>query len=141
MVDVLSNSANPKHRNSKFLKFLNKLNHGAYSIEKDQLVKHPEKIKEFREIDQARQKKELLEEEKKMGDQPEAEIHTGGVEEYKNILEEDDGELTEQKVEEMMKEWMQNGEEMQNMEKMMQAWGEAWNEDFQMNVNKNPNEI
>lgn len=27
------------------------------------------------------------------------------------------------------------------MEKMMQAWGDAWNEDFQMNLNKNPNEI
>ena len=40
-----------------------------------------------------------------------------------------------------MKEWMQNGEEMQNMEKMMQAWGDAWNEDLQMNLNKNPNEI
>ena len=35
-----------------------------------------------------------------------------GASQYKNILEEDEGELTEQKVEEMMKEWMQNGEEM-----------------------------
>ena len=54
----------------------------------------------------------LIEEEKKMGDQPEAEINTMGAAQYKNILEEDEGELTEQKVEEMMKEWMQNGEEM-----------------------------
>lgn len=35
MVDVLSNSTNPKHRNSKFLKFLNKLNYGAYTLEND----------------------------------------------------------------------------------------------------------
>jgi hypothetical protein len=35
MVDVLSNSTNPKHRNSKFLKFLNKLNQGAYTLEND----------------------------------------------------------------------------------------------------------
>jgi len=35
MVDVLTNSSNPKHRNSKFLKFLGKLNHGAYTIEND----------------------------------------------------------------------------------------------------------
>ena len=35
MVDVLSNSENQKHRNCKFLKFLNKLNHGAYSLEND----------------------------------------------------------------------------------------------------------
>lgn len=60
MVDVLSNSANPKHRNCKFLKFLNKLNHGAYTIENEQLVKHPEKIKEFRAIDLERKEKEIL---------------------------------------------------------------------------------
>jgi hypothetical protein len=35
MVDVLTNSTNPKHRNSKFLKFLNKLNYGAYTLEND----------------------------------------------------------------------------------------------------------
>ena len=35
MVDVLSNSENPKHRNSKFLKFLNKLNHGGYKLENE----------------------------------------------------------------------------------------------------------
>lgn len=51
MVDVLSTSTNPKHRNSKFLKFLNKLNYGAYTLENDQLQKHPEKIEKFREIE------------------------------------------------------------------------------------------
>ena len=64
MVDVLSNSTNPKHRNSKFLKFLNKLNHGSFTIENDQLVKHAEKIKEFRQIDTARRNKEMMEEKK-----------------------------------------------------------------------------
>ena len=73
MVDVLSNSANPKHRNSKFLKFLNKLNHGAYTIENEQLVKHPEKIKEFRTIDTKRREKEAMEEETKLQG-PEADI-------------------------------------------------------------------
>lgn len=33
MIEVLSKSENPKHRNSKFLKFLKKLSTGAYSIE------------------------------------------------------------------------------------------------------------
>lgn len=61
MVDALSNSTNPKHKNSKFLKFLNKLNYGAYTLENDQLVKHPEKIKEFREIDTQRRNDLLLE--------------------------------------------------------------------------------
>jgi hypothetical protein len=51
MVDVLSNSTNPKHRNSKFLKFLNKLNYGAYALENDQLVKNAQKIEEFRAIE------------------------------------------------------------------------------------------
>ena len=32
MVDSLMNSENPKHKNSKFLKFLLKLNHGAYEL-------------------------------------------------------------------------------------------------------------
>lgn len=41
---VLETSDNPKHRNSKFLKFLKKLEHGAYNIKDDQLVKVPEKI-------------------------------------------------------------------------------------------------
>ena len=62
MVDVLSNSTNPKHRNSKFLKFLNKLNYGAYSLDGDKLVKHEEKIKEFRAIDTKRREEDLLKE-------------------------------------------------------------------------------
>ena len=40
MIEVLSKSDNPKHRNSKFLKFLKKLSHGAYTIENDLLVKN-----------------------------------------------------------------------------------------------------
>ena len=47
MVDNLSNSENPKHRNSKFLKFLLKLNHGVYDLEGDQLVKNAEKVASF----------------------------------------------------------------------------------------------
>ena len=48
MIEVLSNSENPKHRNSKFLKFLKKLSTGAYSIEEEQLVKNSEKLLEFK---------------------------------------------------------------------------------------------
>lgn len=47
MIEVLKNSDNPKHRNSKFLKFLKKLEHGTYGIEKDMLVKNVEKKAEF----------------------------------------------------------------------------------------------
>ena len=62
MVDALSNSTNPKHRNSKFLKFLNKLNYGAYTLENDQLVKNAEKIKEFRAIETQRRNDDMLKE-------------------------------------------------------------------------------
>jgi len=48
MIEVLSKSENPKHRNSKFLKFLKKLSTGAYSIEEEQLVKNSEKLLEFK---------------------------------------------------------------------------------------------
>jgi hypothetical protein len=44
MIDVLENSANPKFRNSKLLKFLKKLNTGAYAIENDALVKDKVKL-------------------------------------------------------------------------------------------------
>ena len=48
MVEVLSNSANPKHRNSEFLKFLKQLNSGALTIENDnKLVENADKMKEF----------------------------------------------------------------------------------------------
>ena len=53
MVDVLTNSTNPKHRNSEFLQFLNKLNTGALKIEEDKLVEDKVKMDEFemKEVD------------------------------------------------------------------------------------------
>lgn len=54
MIDILQNSSNPKFRNSKFLKFLKKLNHGAYKIENDALVKDPIKLEEFRDQENMR---------------------------------------------------------------------------------------
>lgn len=52
MVDVLSKSSNPKHRNSKFLKFLLKLNHGTYSLDEENktLIKHPEMKEDFQKF-------------------------------------------------------------------------------------------
>ena len=60
MIEVLSKSTNPKHRNSKFLKFLKKLAHGAYGIENEQLVKNPEKLEEFRAVEGERMKEEVV---------------------------------------------------------------------------------
>lgn len=62
MVEVLSNSENPKHRNCKFLKFLNKLNYGAYRLEEESLIKDDQKLKEFRAIETDRLKKDQLRE-------------------------------------------------------------------------------
>lgn len=76
MIEVLSKSTNPKHRNSKFLKFLKKLAHGAYGIENEQLVKNPEKLVEFKalegerlkeeEVRQAEEKKQQLDDRQKL---------------------------------------------------------------------------
>lgn len=60
MIEVLSKSDNPKHRNSKFLKFLKKLSHGAYTIENEQLVKVPEKLHEFKAMESERLKEEQV---------------------------------------------------------------------------------
>jgi hypothetical protein len=65
MVEALSTSDNPKHRNSKFLKFLNKLNYGAYKLENEMLIKVPEKLKEFRAIETERLNQDMLREAQK----------------------------------------------------------------------------
>ena len=124
MVDVLSSSANPKHRNSKFLKFLNKLNHGAYAIEDNQLVKNQEKIKEFREIDTQRREREMLEAMQQQ-EQPGQDM-----EQFTNILEgaqeEGESELDSMNYDQMMKEWMKEGNDAQGMSEMMGEWQNAW---------------
>lgn len=60
MIEVLSKSDNPKHRNSKFLKFLKKLAHGAYTIENEQIVKSADKLAEFKSMELERIKEESL---------------------------------------------------------------------------------
>ena len=60
MIEILSKSDNPKHRNSKFLRFLKKLGQGAYTIENEQLVKQPEKLADFRKAEEARLQEEKL---------------------------------------------------------------------------------
>lgn len=54
MREVLSSSANPKFRNSKFLKFLNKIDNGAYTVQGNEIIKDAEKLLEFREEENAR---------------------------------------------------------------------------------------
>jgi hypothetical protein len=60
MMEVLENSDNPKWRNCKMLKFLKKLNTGAYYIKDDTLIKDEAKIAEFKEYDQQRMEQEKI---------------------------------------------------------------------------------
>lgn len=41
-------------------------------------------------------------------------------ENFRNVLEDKDEEITVEKYNEMMKEWMQGGAEMENMNKLME---------------------
>ena len=121
MVEALSQSADPRHRDSKFLKFLLKLNQGTYSIEDNtKLVKHADKKQEFkkyfeehmakyqlkREAEELDEDGEVIEEIKR--DEDEQVI---GGDTFKNILEQKE-DLTEEKLNAMMKEWIQAGAEM-----------------------------
>ena len=38
-------------------------------------------------------------------------------------------ELTDDKMQEMMTQWMQEAGQMEEMNKMMEAWGNVWDED------------
>jgi hypothetical protein len=62
MIEILSKSDNPKHRNSKFLRFLKKLSTGAYTIENEQLVKVPEKLADFKKTEEVRLQEEKVRE-------------------------------------------------------------------------------
>jgi len=48
---------------------------------------------------------------------------------FKNILE-DGEEITMEKYNEMMQEWMRGGAEMENMNRLMEEWGKTWDEDY-----------
>jgi hypothetical protein len=40
-----------------------------------------------------------------------------------------------------MKEWMQGGAEMENMNRLMEEWGKSWDEDYQLHIPEDPNVI
>ena len=101
MVDTLSTSENPKHRNSKFLKFLLKLNHGAYTLENDQIVKNQDKLAEFRNVYTEMRNKWQQEEVAKAGEVEEVKREEDAQEPdgemFRNILEGKE-ELTDDKM-------------------------------------------
>jgi len=50
---------------------------------------------------------------------------------FKNILEGDE-EITMEKYNELMQEWMKGGAEMENMNRLMEEWGKTWDDDYQL---------
>ena len=56
-------------------------------------------------------------------------IETINTDKFKNILE-DDEEVTQEKYNELMQEWMKGGAEMQDMNRLMEEWGKTWDEDY-----------
>jgi len=59
---------------------------------------------------------------------------------FKNILEGKE-ELDNEKMQQMMQEWMQEAGQMESMEemnKMMKAWGDTWIEDAELKMSRDP---
>jgi len=59
---------------------------------------------------------------------------------FRNILE-GKKELTDDKMQEMMGEWMQEAGQMEEMNKMMEAWGDTWQEDASLKMMRDPTMI
>jgi hypothetical protein len=124
MIEVLSKSDNPKHRNSKFLRFLKKLSTGAYTIENEQLVKQPEKLADFKVMEAERIKDEAQREKLLSA----VEEEKGGDERQKMFerLWNNEDNLDEEKFNEMMKLWEQENMDGQFEDKFMNEWGKQW---------------
>lgn len=103
MIEVLSKSDNPKHRNSKFLKFLKKLSTGAYTIENEQLVKVPEKLSEFKVMEAERLKEEAVREAEEVKQQQSTvNINQDKFDQFSKLWNNEDN-LNEEQFNEMMK--------------------------------------
>ena len=96
MIEVLSKSDNPKHRNSKFLKFLKKLSTGAYTIENEQLVKVPEKLSEFKVMEAERLKEEAVREAEEAKQQSSVNINQDKYDQFSKLWNNDENLNEEQ---------------------------------------------
>lgn len=50
-------------------------------------------------------------------------------------------ELTNDKMGDMMKQWMQEAGQAEEMNKMMEAWGSTWDEDSALKMARDPTRI
>lgn len=115
-------------------------------MEGDQLVKNAEKIEEFRSVYTdmrnkwqkdavARDAVVNVPEETKQEDN-----EAPDAEKFRNILEGRE-DLTDDNMQEMMGKWMEEAGQMEEMNKMMEAWGNTWQEDSENQMQRNPNVI
>ena len=74
----------------------------------------------------AKQAAELEEEKKEEEVEPDAD-------KFRNILEGNE-ELTDDNMQEMMAKWMQEAGQMEEMNQMMNAWGDVWKEDYELKM-------
>lgn len=106
-------------------------------------MKNAEKQEEFRAVYSdmrnkwqkemvAKQAANTLEEEKKDADEEEPDANT-----FRNILEGKE-ELTDDKMQELMGQWMQEAGQMEDMNKMMEAWGNSWAEADELQMARDP---
>ena len=107
-------------------------------------MKHPDKIAEFRTEYTAKRaqwqrelaSKQAEEEEKKGDEEVDSEVPDPSV--FRDILE-GRQELTDDKMQQMMGEWMQEAGQMEEMNKMFSEWGNVWEEDARLQMAKDPN--
>ena len=114
-------------------------------MEGDQIVKNAEKKAEFNTIytemrdkwqkEEVARKAAMQEEEKKGEEEKEEEPDENT---FRNILEGRE-ELNDEKMQEMMTQWMQEAGQMEEMNQMMSAWGNVWTEDNELKMAKDPN--
>eukprot|EP00347_Sterkiella_histriomuscorum_P009094 403342540 len=123
MVKVLESSDNPKHRNSKFLKFLKKLEVGYYAIDNDQLVKVADKKDAYKEMEDNRLKEESMKQQEESKEQ----INTN-TDLFKKLWD-SDKEVTDDQFDEMMTKWDEEGQDEQFNNLFMKEWGKQWQQE------------
>ena len=113
-------------------------------MENDQIVKHPDKIAEFRTeytAKRAQWQRELAEKQRvdeQVTDDEEEKSEVPDPSVFRDILE-GRQELTDDKMQQMMGEWMQEAGQMEEMNKMFSEWGNVWEEDARLQMAKDPN--
>lgn len=113
---------------------------GALKIEDDQLVEDAVKMTEFEKQESIRMEKEIIRQQEEEQFRKEHEAHLARIreeddldeikdgEEKTNIFGDGEEELTEEKFDQMMNMWKQEGANMMSKD-MMEEWSKVWEEE------------